>query len=255
MAILQEYHRPRSAAEAIALLARSEARLVFLAGGTLLVGELETRTAHGVTGVVDLRETGLDKINRREDVVSVGAMCTFSMVAAHPVLSELADGLLKRAAYGEGPLNLRNAATVGGVVACAEYDSELYAALLALDAAVTLYTLEGMKQTLPLRKSSIDGGLIAEVTLSMAKRHGGAARIARTPSDRPIVAAYAAAPFDGDANPEVAICGVGPRPLMAGAPLDPPDDFKGSAEYRLAMSEIVSQRALAQLEKARSHVR
>ena len=65
-------------------------------------------------------------------------MCTLSGVTAHPTLRELADGLLVRAARGEGPVNLRNAATVGGVVACAEYDSEFYAALLALDASVTV---------------------------------------------------------------------------------------------------------------------
>ena len=254
MAILQEYHRPGSVDEAVKLLARSEVHLVPLSGGTLLVGQLETRTVPGVTGVVDLRDAGLDKIYQQGDTVSVGAMSTLSSVAAHPVLSELADGLLKKAAHGEGPLNLRNAATVGGVVACAEYDSEFYAALLALDAAVTMRSRDGASRTSPLREFSTGGNLITEVTLSTSKRHGGTARIARTPSDRPIVAAYAAAPFDDREQPDVALCGVAPRPVMAGEPLNPPDDFKGSAEYRLAMSEIVLQRAMAQLEKARSHV-
>jgi CO/xanthine dehydrogenase FAD-binding subunit len=67
--------------------------------------------------------------------------------------------------------------------------------------------------------------------------------VARTPSDRPVVAAYATA---GSAGDRVALCGVGPRPLLAGRPLNPPSDFRGSAEYRLAMAEVVAARALAE---------
>ncbi len=42
MAILKEYHKPTSVPEALALLARTDINLVPLAGGTRLVGALET---------------------------------------------------------------------------------------------------------------------------------------------------------------------------------------------------------------------
>ncbi len=253
MAILYEYARPSDVDEALALLAKNEGRLLPLAGGTLLVGQLETRSLTGIDGVVDLRDTGLDSIRVEGDVVRMGAMCALSGVTAHPALCGLADGLLVRAARGEGPVNLRNAATVGGVVACAEYDSEFYAALLALDASVTVRRPDGTEETRPLAQCDAVRGLIVEVTLALRDLRGGAARVARTPSDRPIVAAYAVRTPGVEPSTRIALCGVADRPLPAGATLAPPDDFKGSAEYRLAMAEIVVRRAVAEAEEADSN--
>jgi hypothetical protein len=70
------------------------------------------------------------------------------------------------------------------------------------------------------------------------------ARVARTPADRPIVAAAVlqAAGVERDA-----FCGVASRPVLSGATLSPPDDYKGSAAYRRAMAEIVVQRARAEI--------
>ena len=245
MAILQEYYRPGSVGEALDLLSTNQGRLVPLAGGTQLVGQLEMRALTGIDGVVDLRDAGLDTIREADGVLHVGAMCTLAGVTAHPALRALADGLLVRAARGEGPLNLRNAATVGGVIACAEHDSEFYAALLALDAAVTVREKDGTERMLPLAEFDVAGRLIIEIMLPVGPLRGGAARVARTPSDRPIVAALAvrdpAAQDSGGVR--VALCGVAPRPVLEGSSLDPPDDFKASAAYRLAMAEIVAQRA------------
>jgi CO/xanthine dehydrogenase FAD-binding subunit len=249
MAILQEYHRPATVDEALSLLSKGKGRLLLLAGGTQLVGRLETRALTGIDGVVDLRSAGLDTIREESAMVHVGAMCTLSAVIAHPALSSLADGLLVRAARGEGPLNLRNAATVGGVVACAEHDSEFYAALLALDATVTVRALDGAEQILPLAGLDVAGRLVTEVSLPISPLQGASARLARTPSDRPIVAAFAVREPNAQNGSEtrIALCGVAPRPVLQGTPLDPPDDFKGSAAYRLAMAPVVAQRATAQL--------
>ncbi len=246
MALLREYHRPRSVDEATGLLARNDVRLLPLAGGTKLVGLLETRAEPGVEGVVDLREAGLDYLRRDGDVLHVGAMTTLSALTACAEAADLADGLLRRAARGEGPLNLRNAATIGGVVACAEFDSEFYAALLALDAAVTVRN-PGGETTRRLADFGADQpgrGLVLEVQIPLVATQGGAARIARTPADRPIVAALAAR---GPAGVRLALCGVAARPILAESPLDPPDDFKASRSYRLAMAPVVARRARTEL--------
>ena len=93
----------------------------------------ETGLAGDFDGVVDLSGLGLDMISVDVDTLTIGAMVSLTEIAEHKVVGELADGILRRAARGEGPLNLRNVATIGGVVATAKYDSEFYAALLALD--------------------------------------------------------------------------------------------------------------------------
>ena len=247
MAILAEYHKPGSIAEAVALLQRTDVRLRPLAGGSQLVGALETRAASDVDGVVDLAALGLNRIAATNGQLRIGATATLSEVGRHPLAGEMAGGILRRTAHFEGPVNLRNAATVGGVVAGAEMDSEFYAALLALDASVVVSDGEGETVT-ALTDFVIPSAhhLITAVTLPIHALRSGHARIARTPSDRCIVAALAVI---ADGVERMAFCGVGERPVLAGGPLVPPDNWKGSAEYRRAMVEIVSRRALAEAKR------
>lgn len=241
MALLQAIYRPQSIAEAMQYLARTDQRLVPLAGGTRLIGQLETRALTDVDGVVDLRQLGLGRIAFDGAQLSIGAMTTLTELIEHPVAAALADGLLHRAAQGEGPVNLRNAATVGGVVASAEPDSEFYAALLALGAMVTLH--DGKEpSTVALADMTAVVGLITAVQVTVSELRGGLARVARTPSDRPIVAAVA---VRGPGVERVALCGVAAKPVLLGAELDPPDDYRGSAEYRRAMVDVLVARAMA----------
>lgn len=242
MAILRDYYRPSTTDEALSLLGQTDARLVSLAGGAQLVGELETRVDPGIDGVVDLRDLGLNQITVGNGVCQVGVTATLTDLIEHPALASLADGILARTAKGEGPVNLRNAATIGGLIASAAHDSELYAALLALGATVTIQGSAG-ESTVPLADLGKIDGLVTSVSIALIDGRSGLARIAITPSDRPIVAAVAVA---GDDYERVALCGVADRPVLYGGALDPTGDFKASGEYRRAMAEVVTRRALAE---------
>lgn len=243
MALLREYYRPESVAEAVALLRRTDARLLPLAGGSRLIGELETRARTDVDGVINLAGLNLGKIHVADGVLHLGATTPLSDIMAHPVAGTLAGGLLRRTAQAEGPVNLRNAATLGGLVAGADPDSELYAALLALDAQIVLSDGDTETTVALAQLSSADvmGKLITGVRIPIANLTSGHARVARTPSDRPIVAAIAVV---GDGVERVAVCGVASRPVLNTEPFDPATDFKASAEYRLAMAKVVMPRAL-----------
>jgi CO/xanthine dehydrogenase FAD-binding subunit len=249
MALLKTVFRPGSAAEAASLLAATDLKLAPIAGGSKLIAELETRARRDLDGLVDLSCAGLNRIDYisegDQEYVRVGATATLSQVSEHELASTLADGLLLRAAACEGQINLRNAATIGGVVASAEYDSEFYAALLALRAGVVLHD-GNQEQTVLLEDLQSIAGLITAVLIPTTSARGGTARVARTPADRPIVAAIAVRAGVGSvAGERIALCGVAARPVLLGAELNPPDDFKGSAVYRRAMAEIVVQRARA----------
>ena len=247
MALLKTVYQPTSAAEAAALLGRDDLALAPLAGGSQLIADLESRARRDLDGVVDLSRAGLHRIEVVDQGgtphLAAGATVTISQLIEHEVAGGLADGLLRRAAWGEGPVNLRNRATLGGVVASAEADSEFYAALLALNAAVVLHDGAG-ERTLRLEDLGPVKDLITAVLIPTAPARGALARVSRTPADRPIVAAVAVRTATGEC---VALCGVAPRPVLLGAELAPPDDFKGSAEYRRAMIEIVTGRARAEL--------
>ena len=241
MALLTSVYQPTSAAAAAALLARSDERLAILGGGSRLIADLETRTRRDLDGVIDLSRAGLDSIEATDDGLRAGSMVTLSRFTEHEIAGSLAGGLLRLAAAGEGPVNLRNVATLGGVVASAEADSEFYAALLALGVTVVLH--DGHEErALPLEDLQSIAGVITAVLIPSTLLRGSLARVARTPADRPIVAAVAVCTAQAE---RVALCGVSARPVLLGSTLTPPDDFKGSAAYRLAMIEIMVQRALA----------
>lgn len=263
MAILSEYDKPKTLAEALDLLSERKSRRLPLAGGTQLVGALETRQRTDVDGVVDLSGLDLSYIHLVDSSLHIGAMTTLTDLIEHPLCADLAGGILAATARFEGPLNLRNAATVGGLVALAEPDSELYAALLALNASAVTVDQEGVEAGWQLEEFAFSQPqlarppiLITEIRLPLGQVAGGHARIARTPMDRCIVAAVTVTAGDGDStspmlsaergsrdSTRTALCGVGPRPQLAGSPISLEGDFKGSAEYRLAMAEVVGQRA------------
>lgn len=265
MAILAQYHKPTSLPQAFELLSDPASRRVPLAGGAHLVGALETRQRRDIEGVVDLAGLGLSFIEQDGAYLHVGAMTTITDLIEHPLPAELAGGILPSTARYEGPLNLRNAATLGGLVALAEPDSETYAALLALNASVVTVDLNGQETISPLQEfadawpaASQAPSLITGFRLPLGQAAAGHARIARTPMDRCIVAAVAVIRADGKsarlepadgggntASARVALCGLGPHPSLADGPHSPDGDFKGSPEYRLAMAGVVVRRARA----------
>lgn len=278
MQLKQDYHRPQSLAEALALLQRSDVRTAPLAGGSWLVPHLRLDVpgsiADDVDAVVDLADLGLSYVERSEQPdgawLRLGATTTLAQVAENAECQQLAGGLLAQAAHDEAPLNLRNTATIGGGIVKARSESELLLALLALAARAVVVIGDGQERSVPLPdlladpETAIGRGLIAEVQVPLppVAVHGGLARVARTPSDQPIVAAAAVV---DDSGARVAIGGVIAVPrlirLAAGQELEAEmeavlagadllTDFRGSAGYRRAMAPIIAQRALAQAQGA-----
>lgn len=273
MQLKQDYYRPQSLAEALALLQRSDVRSAPLAGGSWLVPHLRLDVpgsiADDVDAVVDLADLGLSYVERSDQAdgawLRVGATTTLSHVIDSAECQQLAGGLLAQAAHDEAPLNLRNTATVGGCVVKGSTESELVLALLVLGAHAVVVVGDGQERAVPLPdlladpQAAIGSGLVTELRVRWPDTavRGGLARVARTPSDQPIVAAAAVA---GDSGAWVAIGGVTAVPrlihLAAGQELEAEleavlagadllADFRGSAEYRRAMAPIIAQRALA----------
>lgn len=245
MTLIQAYHRPRTLAEALNLLARPGLKTAVMAGGTYL-----TSHAEGMDEVVDLQALELTGVAREGDSLTLGAMTSLQTVAD----AAEAPALLREMALREGPSTFRNQGTVGGAIVCADPESEFLAALLALEAVVTVVNQAG-DRTLPLAdfladvRGSLAGGIITWVALA-ASGATASARVARTPADAPIVAAI------GRKTPQgrvlLALCGVAPTPVIVApdqvASLNPPADFRGSSEYRREMAVLLTSRVLSQLD-------
>jgi len=280
MPTLKEFHKPTDIPAALALLKRKSPRTIPLAGGTWLNPRIDKEGL--AEAVVDLSGLGLDRIERDADALLLGAMATLAAVTEDESCRSLADGILAQTARRDAVLNVRNAATVGGTVVVAPPDSEFILALLALNAQVSVQSKE--LDTWPLSQfltdpaaaldyhqgsstlddnqgsSTLDGGLVTQVQISLPlPAAAGLARVVRTPSDHPIVAAVAVVIEDSS---RIALGGVAARPLVveldtgsgseaaqdavaqAIAEAEPYADFRGSADYRRAMGILMAKRAL-----------
>ncbi len=270
------YYSPETVAEAVALLAE-EGRTV-LAGGTDLL--VNPRFMVGVREVVDIRRLGLDYIRIEGDWLHIGAGATMRMVAQHPVVQELASGILARGAAVCGSPNIRNMATLAGNVASALPSADTPPSLLALGAEALLVSTRG-ERWVPLEqfftgpaKSVRERELIQEVRvpLDAAAMQGGFYKIGRTAEDISIVsAAVALAIKDGVIHSGRLVMGaVAPTPLrtvqaesaLIGQPpaeetfqrvaeivreeVRPISDQRASADYRRRMSGVAALRALRQ---------
>jgi len=249
MAPIQAYHRPQTMTEALQLLARPGLRTALVAGGTSLVPRLDEQE---IDEVVDLQGLCPAGIQDGGDRLTIGALTLLQALAEHPAVPPL----LKEGALREGPNTFRHQSTVGGVIACADWESELLAALLVHDAVVTLETPAGT-HTLNLADylseiaGQLQNAIIVEVTVAIGGQVGQA-RVGRTPLDTSIVAALARRDERGELR--LALTGIAATPRLI-APdeieaLDPPGDFRGSAAYRREMAAILSRRAVAQLDEA-----
>jgi carbon-monoxide dehydrogenase medium subunit len=263
------YHRPSSLEEALKLLGQPDT--VPLAGGTALLA-----TEEGITSaVVDLQDAGLGGLAWADSghLLRIGAMARLAELETFlaPLAPlEGAAGLLRDAVHRAGPNTYRNMATTGGIIASRLPDSEFLAALLVLDATVSLRlpSPEVISLATYLEDDEQLPGLITEILVFWPNGKWAAERVARTPADSPIVSVAAWRPSGGTVR--LAATGVHGRPVrlreaekviagqndeeiiaaaseVARQSARHPGDFRGDAGYRAQMAAILTRRVLKAL--------
>ncbi len=269
---LREYHRPTDLGEALRLIGRTEVRTVPLSGGTCLVGE----GASQIEAVVDLAGLGLDFIERKDSILRVGAMVRLQTLVEE--LRDVADGLLAKTAHRMAGLHVRNAMTIGGVLAGRDLHTPLSAALAALQARVAI-TGQGEEQPVwpAIPPERIEGQIITAVEIDLPQGQVGAAyeQVGRTPADHPIVCSAAIACANGgQIVARTAIGGLLSDDLVligdtfrgSNASFEAIeqlvnaipeamllDNFLGSSAYRRGVAPVLARRALtAALDKVRA---
>jgi len=263
------YYRPTNLDEALRFL--RQPNTLPLAGGTALLATEEGTTA----AVVDLQNAGLDHLTWADDgrLLRIGAMVRLADLdefLAPLAALEGAAALVRDAVRRAGPNTYRNAATVGGIIASRLPDSELLAALLVLDATVSLRlpAPETVSLATYLRDEERLPGLITDIVIFWPAGKGASERVARTPADYPIVSVTGWRPASGAIR--LAATGIGPRPVhltateaalgsgldesvisaaaqAAAATADHPGDFRGDAAYRAEMAAVLTRRVLSAL--------
>ena len=247
------YHRPNTFAEALKLISRSNPKTLPLGGGTLL-----SRPTKEAFEVVDLQSLKLDKIQKKGNNLEIGATTTLQKLLEN----SLTPSAIRTALKLEAPLNLRNSGTVAGTLVSSDGRSTLTTVLLALDAKITLQPEDQeiqLGELLATREESLRGKLITSITIPLNVNITFES-LARTPADKPIVCAALA--IWSSKRARLALGGYGKAPLLAmdgtetegleiaarNAVHEATDDF-ASAEYRVAVAEILSTRCLRTNEK------
>jgi CO/xanthine dehydrogenase FAD-binding subunit len=266
----KSYLRPTTLDEAVRLAAQPGT--IALAGGALLLGTLD----FPYETVVDLQAVPeLNRTEANENGVTVGGALSLQTL----VESDSLIPALKRSITRFLPLNQRSNTSVGESLIAPQPLREWLAALVALDVGVELIGSDGTHDTYSIAEltetdsePTLHSGIIASVFIPHLEDDEalGAAFVARTPADDPIVNAAAFVRLNEDRTVEnafVALCGASAHTVsnihmatLEGMPFDeaniasaakwivtqisPVDDWRGTADYRREMARVTAQRAL-----------
>ncbi len=270
-AAVQAYRRPTDLDAALALLAAAGS--LPLAGGTDFVPMQRSRSINPAT-IIDLKHVPeLRRVEARNDHVTVGGCVTMAEIGA---LRGVGIGALTDGANYVGGRQTRARATLGGNVARSSPAGDTLAPLLALDAVARVAGVSHGGRDMPLSSFFVGPGqnrlepgeIITEIVVPAAGASAYLRFTYRSWMDLAVsgVAVWIRPDGAGLAEARVALCGVGPTPLLvpaAAAALvgpepdmaeasraleaaaQPIDDVRGTAEYRLASLQPLLSRALA----------
>jgi aerobic-type carbon monoxide dehydrogenase small subunit (CoxS/CutS family)/CO/xanthine dehydrogenase FAD-binding subunit len=265
---IRSYHRPTRLEDALALAAQG---VVPLAGGTRLLA-----SAAEVPNVLDLAALGLCEVESADGDLELGALTPLQDVLDSPLAYTATGGLLPAACRAHSPSRmLRGMATVGGEAVAAAHDSELAAALLALNAVFVVARREGAVEIPAVRflrdpRADLqEGALVTSLFVPGAPQGAALERVAVLPSAPALLAAAVTVSVAGGkcVRARVALTGqTGPparctdaEAKIEGTPADAEDvaraaaaaaniafrsDAHAPAAYRRTVAPVLVRRAL-----------
>jgi carbon-monoxide dehydrogenase medium subunit len=273
-----DYARPRSADEAVRVLAEAGPEAKVLAGGQSLLPILRLRLSFPEL-LVDLGAIeALRGVRREGQDLVVGAMTTHHDLVADPLVRRHA-GLLAQAAVTIADPAVRHRGTLGGSLAHADPAGDLPAVCLALDATMVALGPQGYR-TVPAAEFFVDylqtalrpDELLTEVRFPVADgwsfRYEKFHRTAQAWAVVGVAAAVRRERGGGIAQARIGLVNMGARPTrahltetalagaeasaeaigraatMAAEGTHPPTDLSGSAEYREHLARVLTRRAV-----------
>lgn len=199
--MIQEFHRPESVEEAVAIRKELGPGACFLAGGFFMNSP---ENQGKCVKAVSLERVGMTEIGIGKDDVLIGACASLQQVADNRDLPPA----IRQAAGFQRARHFRTQITVGGDLASCRADSFTAAALMAMNA--TVQTAENGTMSVSDYVLGDYDDLIVSITVPR-DNHRSCGLFRQTRTERGPVLLNAAVGFskDGDASPVVVISGVG----------------------------------------------
>jgi len=279
----QNYYSPETIADALALLADQRDRSRIVAGGTDLILQMERGLLQASTLVDVTRIPALDEVTLEDGMITMGASLTHGQAVTSRLLVDRAFPLAQ-ACWQVGAPQIRNRGTIAGNLVNGSPAGDTITPLWALDASVILASSERGQRELPFDEFFLG---VRRTALQPDEMLVGIRFAALEPGERgaflklglrqaqaiSVVNVAVVLGFDegrvirarialGSVAPTIIRAGeaegslVG-RPLtpytaaraglLAASAASPIDDIRGSADYRRAMVQVLTTRALRQL--------
>jgi CO/xanthine dehydrogenase FAD-binding subunit len=277
-----EYHEPSTLKEACEILAELGIKARPLAGGTDLLVNMKKKII-APQHVVSLgRLDALREIDSSNGAMKIGALMTAAEIAESKTVKERFSALCQGAANLGSPL-IRNLATMGGNLVSARPAADLPPSLMAYGGRLIIRNKKGQRSIAledfikgPGETDLDPGEILTEIELDTPPAYSGAAYMklgTRRALEISLVNVASHIALDGPGgiitSARIVLGAVGPTPLRApsaekillgekpSGPLfekagqeaagdsRPIDDFRGSAEYRRDMVNVLTRRTLA----------
>jgi aerobic-type carbon monoxide dehydrogenase small subunit (CoxS/CutS family)/CO/xanthine dehydrogenase FAD-binding subunit len=239
---IRSYHRPTRLEEALSLAGQG---VVPVAGGTRLLASLRE-----VPNVLDLSALGLSRVEIVDGDLHLGTMVTLQELIDSAAVHEATAGLLPAAARAHSASRMiRGMATVGGEAVHGAHDSEVVAALLALNAIFEVALPSGPLESPALRflKDPAEdlgaGGLLTSLMIPGVPEGAALERVAVLPSAPSLAAVAVTISFAGEkcARARIALTGLKGRPARIP---EAEARVEGSTGDAAALSRCLDQVAL-----------
>jgi len=267
-----DYFRPHTLDEALSLLGKHEDAKV-LAGGHSLIPAMKLRLAQPKT-IIDIgRLADLSYLREQDGRIAIGALATHYEIESSPLLRDQCP-LLSEVAPQIGDVQVRNRGTLGGSLVHADPASDWPAAILALEAELTIAGANGRRTIsaidffVEMMQTAVQPNeILCEIRVPTTGRSVAYVKSAQKASGFAI-AGVAAVVDKARRTAVIGISGVAAKPYRAAAVeralagnaltleavpaaaakaaenVDPLGDIHASAEFRVQLAQINTRRAL-----------
>ncbi len=273
------YVVPSSLKDAVSLLREHGEDAKILAGGQSLIPLMKLRLM-SVRYLVDINHIPrLSYMKEEKGIIKIGALTRHAEIGASNLMKSKLPIMLDTASVVADPI-VRNVGTIGGALAHADPSGDWGATMLALGAELVAVGPKGERRikaneffvdTFTTRLAPTE--ILTEIRIPSPRRESGGAylKLERKVGDFAIVGVAAQIAL-GDsgvcAEAGIGLTGAGPKPIkatmaekaligkkmsdesirkaakIAAENTDPPSDIRSSSEYRKAMVEVFTRRAL-----------